>query len=228
MLIATETMLAMHCSSCGKLEFHKLSRFAFSGNRMLSIYCSCGSLKLIIKTRKKGTYWLQMPCVACENMHLHTVPSSWWQEQQIIKLFCPEIGIELGYIGPAALVSQLVAEDEEYMLNEIRANLFDDEYSQVAEVTSEASSYIYRLAEKGYLYCQCGNSNIEISIFSDRLELYCKHCGSIGIVYTETKEDLLILQQMEKIELSKSNFIYLDSLANTQKSKKTKRKKNDT
>ncbi|HAG08925.1 MAG TPA: hypothetical protein DCK87_05100 [Desulfotomaculum sp.] len=172
MLIATETMLAMHCPACGKLEFHRLSRFTFSGRKVLRIYCSCGSLKVIIETRQKGLYWFQVPCITCENMHLHTVPGSWlWQEQQVTELFCPEVGIELGYIGPDALVSQMVAEDEEYLLSEIIAGLIEEKNFQV------------------------------------------------------TKEDLPVIEQIEKVEVSKGKFVLSDNQANTQEPKKIRRKR---
>jgi hypothetical protein len=105
-------------------------------------------------------------------MHLHTVPGSWlWQEQQVTELFCPEVGLELGYIGPEDLVSQMVAEDEEYLLSEIIAGLIDEKSFPV------------------------------------------------------TEEDLPVIEQVEKVEISQGKFVSTDNQANTREPKKIRRKR---
>jgi hypothetical protein len=61
-----------------------------------------------------------------------------------------------------------------------------------------------------------------VDIFPDRLELQCKNCDSLNIIYAETEEDLKVIQQVDKIELARHGFICLDSLANTGKPKPKK------
>jgi len=73
--------------------------------------------------------------------------------------------------------------------------------------------YVYELAEQGLVYCQCGNYNIEIDVFPDRMELQCKKCNGVSIIYAETEEDLSIVQQVDELELIKDSLGFLDSLA---------------
>src|SRR5690554_3152922 len=98
MLIATDKMLAMRCPECGKLEYHELSRFQFSGCEIVRVTCSCGVTKLIINRKKRShsVFWIQTPCLVCETMHLQRVTGrNLWSKNGVIHLFCPETGMEL-------------------------------------------------------------------------------------------------------------------------------------
>ncbi|MDD4169235.1 MAG: hypothetical protein PHD36_03085, partial [Desulfotomaculaceae bacterium] len=92
----------------------------------------------------------------------------------------------------------------------------------------EVLDCMYDIANEGELYCQCGDFKIEVDIFPDRLELHCRNCDSINIVYAETEEDLSVIQQIDSIELAMHGFKCLDSVASTGKLKKMRRKTNKT
>ncbi|MEW5952479.1 MAG: hypothetical protein AB1815_01800 [Bacillota bacterium] len=225
LVLITETLLAMRCPDCGKLEYHKVSRFGFSGARIIEIFCACGALKLTISTKNRKDFWLQIPCVVCEAKHLRSIPGKKLWSGQVVYLCCQETGLELGYLGPGDQVRELAPGFEDDM-EALAGELGGDEYFHNSDVMYEVLNRLHDIAENSSLYCQCGNQRIEVDIFPDRLELHCKDCDSVNIIYAETDDDLRVILQVETIELTRSGFGCLDSLVNTSKPKKTRRKRN--
>lgn len=225
MIISTHTILAMRCPECGKLDYHKLSRFDFSGQKNVKIKCSCGFVKLFVSTKNRTKYWLQVPCVVCETKHLRNLSSRMLWSDEVNYLYCQETGLELGYIGPRDEVETLAIAHEENM--EALANEFDreEEYFHNSDIMYEVLNCLHDIAEQGALYCQCGNQDVEVDIFPDRLELHCKDCDSVNIIYAETEEDLRVIKEVDTIELTQNGFECLDSLANTTKTGKKSRRK---
>ncbi len=225
MLIITDTLVAMRCPECGKLDYHNLSRFAFSGNNKVEIVCSCGFVKLVVSTKNRRQYWVQVPCVVCETKHLRSLSSRMLWSGEVNYLFCQETGLELGYMGPEEEVRALAEAQEESM--EALANEFDgeDDYFHNAEIMYEVLNCLHDIAERGALYCQCGNQDVEVDIFPDRLELHCENCHSVNIIYAETEDDLQVIRKVETIELARNGFECLDSLANMHKTGKKSRRK---
>lgn len=224
MLLNTGTTLAMRCSSCGKLDFHHLSAFSLSGGKAAKISCSCGATKLILGTKKFKQYWLQIPCILCETNHLvyYTHKKLWSDE--VSYLYCSDTNVELGFLGPEEKV-KIIAESYESNLESLIDELGYDDYFHNPEIMFEVLNNLHDIAEAGYLYCQCGNYQIEVDIFPDRIELNCRDCDSISIIYAETEEDLQIIKEVEKIELAENGFKCLDSLSNTKKNKKNSPKR---
>ncbi|TYO96531.1 hypothetical protein [Desulfallas thermosapovorans] len=220
MIIDTDTLLAMRCPECGKLDYHNLSRFSFSGRKRVEIFCSCGYVKLVITSKDRKSFWLQVPCVVCESKHVHSFSSKMLWSERVNYLFCHETGLELGYIGPCDEVKAMAAAQQETM--EALADDFEaeDEYFNNSEVMYEVLNCLHDIAEQGSLYCQCGNRDVEVDIFPDRLELHCKDCDSVNIIYAETDDDLRVIREVETIELVRNGFECLDSLSNTTKTGK--------
>lgn len=227
MLIATNAVLAMRCPECGKMELHDFSRFAFSRGKTVHINCSCGAVKLIVNTKNHINYWLHVPCVVCETKHLREISGKSLWSGEITCLFCQDTDLELGHIGPESKVREM-ASNHEQELEALVDEFGCDGYFHNSEIMYEVLNCLHEIAEQGALYCQCGNHKIEVDMFPDRLELQCKNCDSINIIYAETEEDLKVIQQVDTIELARHGFKCLDSLANTGKLKKARRKRNKT
>ena len=226
MLITTVTTLAIRCPECGALEFHNLSRFDLSGRGKLQVKCSCGAFLLGVVSKAPNSYWLQIPCVFCETKHLREISGVRLWGKSTIYLLCPESGLELGFIGKCEEVKEL-AESLDTGLETLIDELGYDEYFNNPEVMHQVMECLQGIADNGDLYCQCGNTRIEVDVFLDRLELHCKECDSINIIYAETEEDLRVIQQVDTIELAQHGFKCLDSFSNTPKrTKKTRRKRN--
>lgn len=219
MLITTECVIAMRCPTCGKLEFHTLSRFAFAGTRTNKIFCSCGAQKLIIGTKNRQQYWLQIPCVLCETNHLvyYKVKQLW--NSEVTFFYCSDTNVELGFFGPEEKVKS-VADNYEHNLESLVDELGYDDYFFNPEIMFEVLNCLHDIAEEGFLYCECGSHQIEIDIFPDRIELQCKECGTASVVYAETEDDLHNMQGIKKIELVKNGIKTFDNLGKSKKSRK--------
>ncbi|MDO7786807.1 hypothetical protein [Desulforamulus aquiferis] len=226
MLLTTVTTLAIRCPECGALEFHSLSRFGLAGRGNMQVTCSCGAFLLGIARKKKHGYWLQIPCVICETKHLREVSGSRLWSGEVIYLTCSDSGLELGFVGRAEEVKKL-AQTLDTGLETLMDEIGYDEYFNNPEVMHQVMQCLQEIADNGGLFCQCGNQRIEVDVFLDRLELHCKECDSINIVYAETEEDLRVIEQVETIELARHGFKCLDSVSNSNKpAKKTRRKRN--
>lgn len=220
MPVETEKVLAMRCPECGKLDYHSIRRFAISRSANLSIKCSCGALKLGITTANRSEYRVKVACVYCEGFHHQAMSGKRiWGSEEVTGFFCPDTGLDLGHIGAEEAVRQAVRGREKEL--EVLVDEFGrDEYFHNSRIMYEALRCLQIIAEKGTLNCQCGNHQIGVDIFPDRLELHCNKCDSVNIVYAETDDDLEVIQQVEEIELSRNGFEYLDSLVRTGKTKK--------
>ena len=226
MLIATDRVLAMRCPVCGKLEYHNLSRFWFSDYEAVQVICSCGVVKLIVEPKRNSKFWnISVSCVVCEDMHLHKITGkSLWQGDKVIYLFCHDTELELGYWGTMLGVRGAVSEkDDEIAI--LLSEITKDDYFINSEVMYEVINCLHDIADSGFLYCQCGNDDIELDIFPERLELHCKGCNSINIIYAENDDDLKFIRQIEKIELPRNGFKFLDSLASVKNKKPRRRRK---
>jgi len=226
-LIATNAALAMRCPECGKMGIHDFSRFAFAKGRAVHVNCSCGAAKLVVNTKNRSSYWFQVSCVVCEAKHLLEIPGKSLWSGEVTRLVCQDTDFELGYIGPEPVVRE-IAFDYEEELEALVKEFGCDGYFHNPEIMYDVLNCLHDIAEQGDLYCQCGNHKIEVDIFPDRVELQCKSCDSINIIYAETEEDLKVIQQVDTIELARHGFKFLDSLSSIGKIKKSRRKRNKT
>lgn len=227
MLVATCAVLAIRCTECGKMEFHAFSRFAFPKGGTVYFKCSCGASKLTAGTKNHAVYWLQVPCMVCETKHQWEIPGKSLWSGEVTVLACQDTGLELGHIGPERRVREMVSNNERE-LEAIIDEFGCDGYFHNPEIMYGVLRCLHKISGQGALYCQCGNYKIEVDIFPDRLELHCRNCDSINIIYAETEEDLKVIQQVESIELTQSGFKCLDSLSSTGKLKKAPPKKKNS
>lgn len=220
MPVETEKVLAMRCPECGKLEYHKLQRFNIACGGGFNIKCSCGAVKSVISTRNRSEYRLNVRCVFCEGYHSQNLQGrKIWSSGGVIDLLCCDTGLELGHIGREEAVRKMVSRREKEL--ETLVNEFGrDEYFNNSKIMYEVLQCLNNISDKGTLYCQCGNHQIGVDIFPDRLELKCGKCGSVNIIYAETEEDLQVIQQVDAIELVTNGFEYLDSQVRSGKTKK--------
>lgn len=220
MPVMTEKVLAMRCPQCGRLEYHRLHRFAIARDESLDVKCSCGAVKFVINTKNLSDYRLKVTCVYCDGYHHHCLSGKKiWSSKDVVDLFCFDTGLELGHIGREDAVRKMVSGREKEL--EALVNEFGrDDYFHNSLIMYEVLRRLQHIAEKGTLYCQCGNHQIGVDIFPDRLELHCGKCDSVNIIYAETDDDLQVIQQVEEIELAQNGFEFLDSLVRAGKTKK--------
>ncbi|WP_125185594.1 hypothetical protein [Desulfofundulus salinus] len=211
MVVNTGTTLVMRCPECGRLERHRISRFALVGGRSsLQINCSCGALKLLLTSRDKKVN-LQVPCVVCGAKHARLVSARTLWSSGSIELFCQTTGLELGHLGAEEQVRDQARLDEALDGLDFMA----DNFFHNREVMYAILNHVNDLGKAGRLYCECGSHRIEMDIFPDRLELHCSRCDNLYIVYAETREDLDAVGRIWKIKLARHTFTRLGQTRET-------------
>ena len=210
LLLSTGRMLAFRCPLCGRFSSHALSLFSFMRGRPLRINCGCGFNKMTISSAAHKNYLVRIACLACAGTHhIRLSRKEFWSEE-IHRFRCAEIGVEIGYLGPEQAVRKVV-EDDRDGLESIANDLGFDDFFNHPEVMLEVLGHLHFLAENENLSCQCGNRQIEVNVFPDKLELRCVSCESLLIVYAETKEDLAVVRRTPRIVMSKRGFASIDA-----------------
>jgi phage FluMu protein Com len=206
-LIATQTMLAMRCPSCGRLEYHRLSRFDFTDSIMVQLRCSCGGLKLMA-ARKGKEYSIQVRCAICNCMHQYRLKGALLWSLQVTDIYCPDSGMELGHLGPLQKIKK-IKQSKRSEMNVLFDELTGENFFHDSKVMNKVLNHILGLVEHGLLYCQCGNYNIGLEIYPDRLELSCPKCGAVSVVYAEIEKDIYIAQRTSELELIEKGIMFL-------------------
>lgn len=222
MIYNTHTVLGLRCPKCGKLNFYPLSLFSFSGNRSLRFSCECGHFDAVIGMTNRQKFSLQVDCGMCESTHIfyYSLKELWAPE--LLVLLCTETGLEIGFAGPGEKVKEAWREQEKTLLDMVEDVGFADFFDN-PDIMYQVLEHLNTISEHGQLECHCGNTNIDLEILPDHLELGCGDCGAKGLIFAENKSDLFALKQIERIQLSDQEFI-LGSLNKPKNPKKQSKK----
>jgi hypothetical protein len=210
LLVSTQRSLALRCPLCGRLEFHQFSLFAFAGFAPVTINCQCGFVKLTVTTKNYKEFLLQIPCLLCDATHLLKFNFHELWEQPVSVIRCPESGQELGYMGDPDALDKVIRRkqnDADSIIN----NFGFDDYFTNPQVMFEILNHLHQIAEDDRLFCACGNNNIEIDVFPEKLELQCPCCQSLHIIYAETLEDLRVVKKVQTIVMTEKGFTSFES-----------------
>lgn len=210
MIVSTQRSLALRCPLCGRLENHTISFFNITKDKPLKVICKCGFNKLTINTKNFKDYYLQISCLICEEIHIFKLTRQEIWEQPIVVIRCIETGQELGYIGDEASLAKIIKQKQDD-IGSIMNNLGFDDYFSNPQVMFEVLKHLHHIAEQNQMFCQCGNHQIEIDVFPEKLELHCPICHSLHIIYAETTEDLRIVKEVNSIALAEKGFTSFDA-----------------
>lgn len=217
MSVCSEIVLAMRCPECGQVDFHSLCRFAVGKNIVFELFCSCGTLKFDLYTKDFSQYSITVSCAFCGDSHSYMYSGKNLWSGNLVALTCPHAGLDMAYLGSSDMVCRALANTEG--MDGLVDEFGGDGFFHNSKIMNEVLQCLYGIAQRNGLYCQCGSMQIGVEIYPDRLELHCKSCGSINIIYAENEEDLQVIQQVDEIGLAQNGFDYLDSLARSRKIK---------
>jgi len=209
-LVDTQRILALRCPLCGRLEFNNFSLFDFSGHTPAHIICKCGFNKLTVTTKNCREFYLQIPCLICEDIHILKFSREELWDNSLVPLHCGETGQELGYIGIKTTLEKVVSKKQDDIESIVNNQGFEDYFCN-PQVMLEVLNHIHRIAADNKLFCLCGNDRIEIEVFPEKLELHCPACNSLHIIYAETIDDLKIVKQANLIAMIEKGFTSFDS-----------------
>lgn len=207
MLITTTTALALRCPRCGKMDFYVLSLFAFSDIGTRKLQCSCGCQLMSISTRDRKTFCLQLACHLCDSTHIYYPSFKDIWSDEVLTLHCTETDFEVAYIGPREKVKKCVRRQSK-SLSELADDVGLENFFDNAPIMYALLDAVHKINEKGKLFCQCGNHNIEIEIFPGHVELHCAYCKAGGILYGRSYEDAERIKAIREIELTTNGFRY--------------------
>ncbi len=186
MAISTNSKIVLRCPYCGEVNQHDLSVFAFSGSNSCRFTCSCGSDIASLGSRDRKHFWVQADCSFCEETHFCYFNRKDIWGDEIVSLYCNDTGLDIAYIGPQDKMEEIVAYEEKSLAEMARDLGFGDYFSN-PEIMYGVLDCLYQLAEKGDLFCHCGNYDVEIEMLPDRLELKCGFCNASGIVMSQNE-----------------------------------------
>jgi Zn finger protein HypA/HybF involved in hydrogenase expression len=198
MVIELSTAFAMRCPTCGRLDIDQLNIFQFSGSGARDIYCECGTRKASIQ--KKGTSYISIRyyCIICDSEHNCILPKRvFWSRKQLNSLACLDTDLNLGYFGSYRLIKKELDRQQEE-LNSMANELGFDEFVN-PEIMLEVLDYLHDIAADGGLYCECGSHDINIELYSDKLELSCNKCHSIRQILASKQDDLDNLKKTDEV-----------------------------
>lgn len=204
----TQFTIAYRCAQCGKIEFRHISIFEFSGRKVLKVYCPyCDYEALDIQTKDYKNFMINIECVICNVPHIYYFSlREVYQREEPIILYCTDYEIELCFAGEKDGV-ELTVDKYEQDLEEFIDELGYDDYFVNSEIMMECINILHDLAEKEDIICNCGKSDIGITLLSDSIELRCQHCRGAYIIPAENRKDVENLMKMQSIYIEKKKKI---------------------
>lgn len=213
MIVPTITTIGIQCSKCGELQFRNLSLFAFSHFNKESFCCACGAPLITLTSFEQGKFSIEYPCIYCGESHFILAPRSLIWGEELLPLVCSEKELPIGYIGPELKVV-ISCQDIKKTFVRLASELVNDEEAEGEFdnffVVYAVMEKLGKMVEREQLGCRCGNNNLSVEILTDRIELVCETCQAAGIIYTNNKEILRILDGMRTIFLEENMTWFLN------------------
>jgi len=207
MLIDTNITIAYKCPSCGTFEFFNTSLFNFLYKKEYFLPCRCKKSSISIAEATSGYYSISTPCIGCGSMHISNISKKELFSKNVKILYCPEIGMQICFIGNDEEVRNKI-DNLEKEFDELINRLGYDNYFKNTQVMLDSLNRIHDIAEQGNLFCECGNNDIELILFSDKINLKCKKCPGSQMILAGSNGDLKDILKRKQILLSKDKSGY--------------------
>lgn len=170
--------------------------------------CNCEEVNVKAKEINREIN-LEIGCINCGRIHqtkldMHTI----FKDNNIIYCSC---GSKLLFLGDKERGRQLfVGNNIDRVTSKDESS--KEEYFKNFKVLAKTLAILYNLNKEKKIGCDCGNSILNIVVFSDRIEIKCLACSSVKLIFAETEEDLSVLQKKDKIMLKAYNISCIDSI----------------
>ncbi|MFW5999656.1 MAG: hypothetical protein ACOCQC_03230 [Halanaerobiaceae bacterium] len=200
MVLEFSTAFALRCPDCGHMDAEQINIFQLSGDSKYTVRCNCGSEKGVISRCESGSISLVYYCLVCSSEHaLVITPRRFWSGDRLFSLNCLETDLNLGYYGSYTRLNEKMARQKRD-LNSLASELGFDDFAD-PEVMLNILDRLHDIAEKSGLYCQCGSPDINIELFSDRINLVCGKCNNSYEVSASKPEDVNKLKMSDELIL---------------------------
>jgi len=171
--------------------------------------CHCGKSRILVAEEPSRDFKITTPCIGCGSEHIFMLRRKDILHKDINVFYCPVTGMQNCFIGKDEAVRKKV-DSLEKELDELIDMFGYDNYFKNTQVMFDSLNRIHDIAEQGNLYCECGCSDIELILLSDRIDLRCKKCAASEIIYAASNEDLKDVLVRQQIQLL-NNYREYDS-----------------
>ena len=209
MLIDMDVTIAYKCFCCGMFDFTNINLFKFNRHKSIVPKCKCEGTKLDLVEVCKNNYKITVPCIACGAEHSLIIKREDLTSKDIMIYTCPVTRIKQCFIGRDSSVRDHVDKFEKE-LDVIIDGLGYENYFVNTQVMIETLNKIHDIAEQGELRCQCGCSDISVSLHRKGIYLKCPQCTGTKFIPAASNNDLKKTIQKVRIILAgkKSKFNY--------------------
>ncbi|WP_223226133.1 hypothetical protein [Sporomusa sp. GT1] len=202
LVISAVSTLALYCSRCGKIELHNVSRFAIN-NAEYQLVCSCGQIQGSIASAGRRQYLLDIPCVVCETNHLIFLDSKLFRQPKASKIYCAQANLELGFAGsPEAIAATIARHKQEVASLACELDGQSEQGIENSQILLEILNRIHDIAEQGGVYCSCGNTDVDVDVLVDAVEISCGQCEGRLRISAKDEQDLAAISALKIIELA--------------------------
>lgn len=200
MLINFSSTIALSCPACGRLEREEVNIFELPVAELKQLSCSCGAEKASLKRKENSNIEINYFCLHCDTAHKAVISAQeFWRSKSLKPLSCKETGLNPGFYGPPQLVDNELKQERQD-LELMAAELGFDDFKN-PDIMLQALDFIHDIAAEDALNCECGSDDINIELFSDKIQLICNDCGSHLNIKAVNKADLQNLRQLNKVQL---------------------------
>lgn len=205
MLIRHERFVGFRCPECSSVNIKQISVFDFSGNKKITLGCSCKASYIGI-TDKGNRYLVAAPCVACYERHFFTVKKNALWSKKVLCFHCPVTMLGIFCIGEYDEVVKQMGEFDTQTAELLESYHIDpmegsgDEYVD-EDIMFDAVEYIYSLVYSGKVSCSCANNELMFQLKPDRISISCRACGRSKEIMADSEDALTALYSMEEIKL---------------------------
>lgn len=187
MLINGWKTLMVRCSICGKIVEDDFNLFASASMDREEFLCECGSIVAVFESMSGRNAILSINCHVCGEIHKYHF--------NIINLIMRDRTYKCDYGSEICLIGDMK-----------NGNHFTDSNIMILSLKE-----IDALQIDNKINCKCGFSDIFCELYFDRIELKCKNCNGVIIIYAEELEDLQVLKEKKTILLEKNDISCLGS-----------------
>jgi len=134
-----------------------------------------------------------------------------WGEEPL-QLTCKAENTPLGYIGSKQFVENSCQEIMKRFIQLVSQLLQEDEPEAESDnffVVYAVMEMLGKMAQAGKLGCKCGNNDLAVEIMADRIEIKCSACRASGIIHTDNKEILRIINNIGTIFLEEDATVFI-------------------
>lgn len=199
MVVSVQKTLLIQCEICGRVETYDINLFHISKGQKFEYKSSFNSTGIFVKTFDYKTYFIESHCPICGSTHIY-------------RCSLKDILENNNYFNMNNYNNCFIENKENDEIDSKAEEEFDNCLRKF-KILMSSLERLEKLNEEGKITCDCGNDKMKVELFSDRIELICRNCKSVQIIYTETEEDLKVLLEKEKIHLKTCNISYIDSIS---------------